>query len=833
MTAPAPAEVPLDGDGWRFRGFLGDGWRWARLGEPQPAWLPGRVPGSVVDDLRRAGELPDPQVGRNSLAAEWVATRHWAYVRTFKADPAWRPGRVELRFEGLDPAARLFLNGRPLGRHAGMFVPASREIGARLRDGENVLAVVLEPAPESEPQVGDTRRVRVHRSRMAYGWDFCPRLLHQGIWDAVALRVTGPVRLDDLWIRPTLAADGSARIAARAQLDVAELATVGARLELTLDGSRVGGASTTATAPIGRSALELGFELPDAGRWWPNGAGDQPLYRARVELSADGELSDVRETSFGIRSVEWLPNEGAPSGAAPHTLRVNGRRTWIRGWNWVPVDLSYGVPHRERAEHLVDLARRAGANLLRVWGGGLIEREAFYAACDRAGIMVWQEFAQSSSGIVSQPSRAPSWRRLLEREAAAIVPRRRNHPSLVAWCGGNELALPDGTPCDDGEPALAALGEVVRELDPDRAWFPTSPTGTGELHGPWEHQGLGRHEAHHDALAPTLHSEFGVEGAATAATIEATVPAGRREPIDRANPEWAHRGEWWINVPLLRATFGDAIDGEDLLRASRYLQASGLAYAVDANARRAWRTSGALPWQLNEPFANAFCTSAVDGYGRPKPAWAAVAESYRDLALSARFPTQAWGGRARFEAEVWVASRLPRPLEGELRVAGATMDGVPLADERRTVRVPADASARLGEAAWALDDVGNAPFLLLLSLADGDGVQVADRRYLFSAGVDLGSLLRQPPTDVAAERDGDGADTWRLRLHNRGSHAALLLRIEDARPIPAPGWAIPAEDLVTLLPGEERTLAVAWRDVPPAERRLTVRGWNTAEIVVG
>ena len=409
---------------WQLRGFVGDEWRWY-LTKPwdAPGWLPARVPGSVIDDLVRAGEVRDPYRMRDSRLAEWVPERAWVYRR-----------RVEnggvLRFDGVDHAATVFLDGEEVASHEGAFTPFEVEVPP----GEHLLTVVVHPAPENEPQVGVTSRVRVHKSRMGYGWDFCPRMIHQGIWRPV---VEGAA--PEAFPRARLA-DGVGTVEA--------------------DGEVV-----------------LRIESPEL--WWPNGLGDQRLY-------------DVPELgiSVGFRTVEL----------ADYALVVNGRRVAIKGWNWVPIDALYGVPRPEKLEHLLRLLARAHVNLVRVWGGGLIETPEFYDLCDRLGLMVWQEFSQSSSGIDSAPSDDPAFVRLMVNDARGIVPRLRRHPSLVLWCGGNELGG------DESTPVLAALRDVVRELDPERAWLPTSPLGEADVHGPWEHQGLRRHYEHYDTRTSLLHS---------------------------------------------------------------------------------------------------------------------------------------------------------------------------------------------------------------------------------------------------------------------------------------------------------------------------------------
>jgi hypothetical protein len=613
--------------GWQLRGFLGDEWQW-HLTKPwdAPHWLPARVPGSVLDDLMRAGELPDLYHGRNSLLAEWVPERAWIYRTRFSG------GRL-LRFHGLDHRATVFLDGEQVAEHESTYRPLEVPVDG----GEHLLAVVLHPAPESEPQVGRTSRVRVHRPRMTYGWDFCPRLVHQGIW------------------RP----------------------------------------------------VELLDELPVPA---------EPRTTPRVELRDD------------------------------YTLLVDGVPTPIRGWNWCPVDPLYGVPRPEKVAHLLELAAAAHVNLLRVWGGGLLESDEFYEHCDRLGIFVWQEFSQSSSGIESVPSDDPQFVAQLVADARAEVVRLRRHPSLAIWCGGNEL---DG---DDSTPALAALREVVHELDPGRAWLPTSPLGQ-DVHGPWEHQGLRAHYAHYDSLTHRLHSEFGVEGMTNRAALEALIPEEERWPADRSNPVYEHLGAWWNNAPLVQECFGGRIaDVETMRRASQWLQYDGLRYAVEANLRRG---AGTIPWQFNESYPNAWCTAAVDWHGEPKPAYYGVKRAYGG-APSAQFATCAWGG------------------ETEVRVIG---DGR-IVDLHGRVVAEGD-----GEIVAPLDAIATDVFLVDLH---------GENRYVMTKTADLAPLLDLEPALLAVEPQGsDPGLTPGVLLRHVGGPAAI---------------GVVCGDVVDLLPGEERVV---------------------------
>jgi beta-mannosidase len=656
---------------WQFRGWLGDEWRW-HVAKPwdAPGWLPARVPGSVVDDLVRAGEVPTPYFERQSRLAEWAAERTWVYRTRVIGGP--------LEFEGVDYEATVFLDGDEVAHHVGLFTPFRVDVP----EGEHLLAVALHPAPESEAQVGKTSRVRVHKPRMNYGWDFCPRLVHQGIWRPVGAPRSYP---------HVSFADGVGRVE--------------------LDG-------------------EVLLEVEEPELWWPNGSGEQRLYSAG-------------EWEVGFRTVEL---------DAEYRLRVNGLEIPIRGWNWVPIDVNYGVPRPEKLERLMRLLQHANVNLLRVWGGGVIESDEFYAWCDRLGLLVWQEFSQSSSGLESVPSDDPAFVTALANDAREIVPRRAHHPSLAIWCGGNELDA------DDSTPAVASLKHVVQELDPARVWLPTSPLGERDVHGPWEHQGLHAHYEHYDTRASRLHSEFGVEGMTNARALDELISPARRWPADRSNPVYEHLGSWWNNAPLVQEAFGGRIsDIETMRRASQWLQYDGLRYAVEATMRRG---AGVIPWQFNESFPNAWCTCAVDWHGEPKPAYHGVARAYRG-APAAQFHTCAWGGLD--EVCVLGSGRL------------VDLDGRAVASGEGEIVAPRDAFAH---------DI----FL----------VDLGANRYVMSRTDDLAPLLDLPPTTLEL-RDG--------LVRNTGAVAAIGVVLEGDPFVP--------DNILDLLPGEERpaggaTYAEGW-----------------------
>ncbi|GIG35865.1 hypothetical protein Cpa01nite_12460 [Cellulomonas pakistanensis] len=857
----------LDGPGWLVREALGDTWQWyvdapvvarnnaadaARTAAATPGWWPATVPGSVVTDLARAGELPDPYRDRNSRAAEWTGARHWVHRRTVDL-PARAPGdRVVVELDGVDPSGTVLWDGAPLGRVEGLYHPFRAEVpAAAAAPGEHRLAVVVDPVPPNEPQVGRTERVRVHRPRVTEGWDFCPRLPHQGLWRSARVVVDRvqlagvTVRADLVGGRPDCPADGVVRV--RGTVEVGDGGDAAVDVEV-VDAARTVVAAGRVDLPgeagpgaPGTRPLDAAVRVPAPDLWWPRRLGAPTTYAVRVRVPHGRTLW---RGTVGFRTARLVGNAGAPAGARGYTAEVNGVRVPLVGWNWAPADAQHGTVTRERLEHLVGLAAASGAVLLRVWGGGLVETEDFYDACDRAGLLVWQELSQSSSGVQSAPSEDPAFVDLLRREAAAVVPARTHHPSLLLWGGGNELDR-DGVPLDEERsPALAALRDEVARLDPGRAWLPTSPTGPAfhhradviaaapddqhDVHGPWEHQGLTGQHALADAGTCLAHSEFGVEGMANRRLLDHLVPADRVWPLDRSNPVHRHLGEWWDNAPLVQECFGGRLtDVDGYRRASQHLQATGLAYAVEADRRRWPRCSLVLPWQLAESYPNTWCTAVVDHLGDAKPAFHAVTRAFAPDRATLRTATSAWGGRAHAAAEVWLWSDAGVAAGSEVVARLRTADGDVLAEQRWAVPDPVRGPRPVGELRCPASALPRASVLLWEVRWAAAGGAVLDHEVaVATSAADLAPLLDLAPAVVDVTARPDGPDAALVTVAHRGGPAVVGLALLDARPAGAPGRAVLDGDPRPLLPGGSRTLRARWRPGPTPDRRLALEAWN-------
>ncbi|MBW7863448.1 MAG: hypothetical protein H3C30_03420 [Candidatus Hydrogenedentes bacterium] len=642
------ASLDLTQLSWTVEGWRPHCWRLGKSMETgfalgaDIAPVPVSLPGTVQRALLEAGLLPDWHVGANSRRCEWVEHRHWILETTLPEGLA-RPGEpVVLEAEGLDYSGWILVDMVEAGRFEGALLPHRIDLGGALSDGKpHRLSIVFAEPPREQGQFGHTSLSRHFKPRFNYSWDWCPRFVPVGVWGQLRLLTGAAARVS---LRRVTADWDPDRVVGRvsALLDGAEHA---ARWSLRLlDGDRT-------LATLGACGESADLEIPGVSPWQPNGFGEPKTYTVEITAwdEAGGECL-LERRSVGFRRVEWRPCADAPAGALPWICTVNGTPVFLQGANWTPVKVNYQDAVAADYEHRVGLYRDMGCTVLRVWGGAMLESTAFYEACDRAGILVWQEFPLSSSGIENAPPDDPGAIDTLRRIAVSYVRRRAHHPSLLLWCGGNELYYgpsPDipgpQKPIDTAHPCIAMLAEVVAEEDPARRFLPGSPSGPvdyalkenygrgihHDVHGPWG-QGAApdmdawrEYWAADDAL---FRSEVGYPGAADAELIRKY--AGDMCFWPPQGEYWMHTAAWWtlwggrVKETLAGLEPGDAF--QKYVELTQALQAEAYAVAAVACKARFPRCGGFIIWMGHDCFPCPSNNSVIDFGGRVKPAWQAL-----------------------------------------------------------------------------------------------------------------------------------------------------------------------------------------------------------------
>ena len=497
-------------------------------------WLPAEVPGEIHLDLVRAGKMQEPEISDNAQSCRWPEEHAWWYRTAFElSDDFLHHERKQLVFEAIDFYGQVFLNGTQVGDSKNGYVPAVFDVGDALRAGTNELVVRvtsgMERIPDEEGGIysgiykGRNGRARRHirKPHYTFGWDWTDPLPNIGIWRSVHLEGRSGAVIDQCRL-DTVMENGEVRLEGVAVLENLSGSTERACvLDLTVEPPEGNSIVQRHECPLppGLSEIPLSIPVPNPQLWWPNGMGEQPLYAVTVRLASvspsncpadgppsplEGETSASRPTDHlrfttGLRTIA-IDCSPLPDGER-FCITVNGESVFCRGGNWEPPDM---IPARiapDRYETLVAEARDAHFTMFRVNGVGIYDDDAFFDACDRAGILVWQDFMFACS---EYPDYEEEFRTAIRDEATAVIRRLRNHPSLAVWCGCNEChdgmykrwELHEGAVetdyygWDDKAGTLLydeLLPALCRELDPCRPYRESSPYGgpfpNSETHG--------------------------------------------------------------------------------------------------------------------------------------------------------------------------------------------------------------------------------------------------------------------------------------------------------------------------------------------------------------
>jgi beta-mannosidase len=776
---------------------LHEGWTLELVDGPAPsgfpaAPVPATVPGSVHTDLLAAGVIPDPYLDDNEALLAWIGLATWRYRLTFE----WNDqgfDRVDLAFDGLDTIAEITLNASPVASTRNMHRRYRFPVRELLHEGDNELVVVfaspLRTADAESLALGYRPHVNHHpynsirKMACSFGWDWGIDTASSGMWRPVTLHSWSGARVSS--VRPLARLDGDdGRLEAHIEI---ERASNVAALELTVN---CGDVSTRATIAADQDAVVTTVELGAVERWWPVGHGEQRLYAANVALADETGALEGWAGRVGFRDIRI--NSTPDEHGTPFTVIVNDRPIFVKGANWIPDD---AFPHRvDRARYAarIDQALGARMNLLRVWGGGIYEDDAFYELCDERGILVWQDFLFACAAY----SEESPMRDEVEAEARDNVARLASHPSLALWNGNNENIWGfhdwgwekrlEGKTWGLGY-YLELLPAIVAELDPDRAYTPGSPWSFsidrhpndpehGSVHE-WEVWNRQDYPVYRDAI-PRFVAEFGWQGPPTWSTLTRALSD---DPLTPESPGMlVHQKALDGNDKLtdgLVPHLPFPADMEGWHWAMQLNQARAVAFGIEHYRSWSPRNAGTVVWQLNDCWP-VTSWAAVDGDGRVKPLWHALRSAYADRLITVQ-PRD--GGLAAV-----LVNDTDDAWAGDLVLRRVQFDGSELAEQRVAAEVGPRSTATITLDA-TISQTG-APNREVLEARLG-GI-----RGLWHFSEDRDAEL--PTADLAITTRVDGADTV-VTLTARGYVRDLVLMGDRLSP---EAWA--DEGLITLLPGE-------------------------------
>ena len=612
--------------------------------------IPAMVPGNVELDLSRAGILPgDLFKGMNTTEAYKTETWDYLYERSFAFAGCREDESAELVFDGVDCVAEYYLNGEKIGESRNAFIPHRFPVSPRI--GENRLSVlirsaVLDQNEKSYPAYLFTGwhnggGVWLRKPAHAFGWDIFPRAATAGLWRDVKLEIAGRYAIEDhgyLYNTDDLEHPSvKTWFSIRAPYD--EIAS--GRLAVRVEG-KCGNSTFSGELGTGVYRSKAGYVnavVEDPRLWWPKGYGEANLYEVTLTLLRDGTVVDEIREKIGIRRLELQRTDSLGKDSCFRFV-INGVPVMAKGSNWVPLN-PYHSLDAGRYEKAFELVNDVGANILRVWGGGVYEADEFYRRCDESGVMVWQDFMMACQIVPMEEDFLDE----LKREFTYVVRALRHHPSIVLWSGDNEIdeaMASNGFNPENNVITRKLLPGIVTREDYQRPYLPSSPYLPASV---WDRYRKGedvyveRHlwgardyykaDFYKNSKAHFV-SETGYHGCPCRASLEKMVNKKALWPI--FNEEWSlhssdqrgSMGRVELMMNQIKQLFGFEPDNlDDFILASQISQAEAKKYFIERIRAKKPYTGGVIWWNLLDGWPQ-MSDAVVDYFYEKKLAYAFI-----------------------------------------------------------------------------------------------------------------------------------------------------------------------------------------------------------------
>lgn len=902
-SSPGPAgsgqEIVL-GNGWELLGADNT----IMPGDYSSAddWIKTEMPRPVQYALMQAGQVPNLWIGENYKRLQWIQQRDWHLRHHFVIPESWRDSVVRLRFDGMDYFGLVWLDGEFLGGHEGAFGGPTFDISSRVvpgREHELLVRLVHEPHDllpnyDSSSENHNPRVVKPDaQDAETYQWGNRYRTI--GLYQPIRLIATGQAYMESPFVRTDAIGSEAATLWAQAMVTNTGSAFDGAieaQIVHISSGQVAWQGTSKQKVPAGNSFWERQIELKSPKLWWPNGMGEQSLYRLELKLMRDRKQTDFITSRFGVRTLELKRNPLSPesprSTPADRTLEdeayqylwvVNGHPFYVKGACWLASD-DVLVLSPEREEWMIRAAKHAGFNMLRLNGGtSIFESEQFYDLCDEHGIFVWQEVPLNWADTPGTTS-LPVWREQLTQ----TVLRLRQHPSTALYVGGNEF-----DPFADGiEAFLGLVREIFAGYDGGRPFRMNSPYG-GDYHAYEPPEGLytGDENWYHKIFdrGHNFISEWSFSSFANYSLLKRIVPAAElaQKPVGYDVEAFKHRyptirdrsAELWYTFirSWQRATwyadFGKA-DIEELIDCSQMAYEHNMCSVLEQWRAQFPYTGGEALWTYNSlgPVCNSW--HIIDWFGQPQIPFYAAKRANEPVHVMADTGFFSWGPGDTFKAEVFALNDGENSIEGS-RFRARLLDQLMhvVHEEKWTMDLQGNGhSSESHLMSWPIPANTQEGYLFLeLTLNDAHGTSLSRRVYwirILKMLGDADARKRWQSAPVAEEVTKTGpwlkpqvqacftALRGTAKFETQSSkEAELIVRVENVGKVPAYPVRVDVvpdtysvvwnDNFFWLAPGEAATLRGIVRldmsgldpivNPPVASRsdlRLRLSAWNAA-----
>lgn len=620
------------------------------------------VPGSLETDLEAEGILPEIFFGENVLRTYDYENVHYCYSRIFSYEAG--EGEDVLVFEGIDCFAEIYVDGVKLGECDNMLYGREYPL-IGLTNGEHELFVHITPAaiearkhpiaPSMNANEFNYDSLYVRKAPHMYGWDIMPRLVSCGIWKHVYIEHRPKYHIDDLFLYTQHCDENYATIKATVTTTIGNV-NVHDRCYMKFKGV-CGDSSFEFTRPMRHNSFVFTFGVDKPKLWFPHNYGEPSIYTVTAELYIKDTLCETREFTLGIRTVELDRTSTTDrDGNGEFCFRINGKKVFAMGSNWVQVDAIH-ARDEQRLPEILPMLTDIGCNIVRCWGGNVYENDIFYRYCDEHGIMIWQDFSMAC-GLYPQDE---YFMDIMRREVEAVVCRLRNHPSIILWAGDNECDCAYSWGGDHRDPnenviTRKVIPEVLRIHDFSRPYLPSSPyideyahrnggnISEDHLWGPRDYfkGSFYKNTVCHFASETGYHGCPSPESLAKYIDREHLWPClGDRQWLVHAatmtgeeNSSYGYRIRlMWNQVETLFGKNGRATsDLESFSRASQISQAEAKKYFIERFRISKWRRTGIIWWNLIDGWPQ-ISDAIVDYYYDKKLAYDYIKRSQKPFCM--------------------------------------------------------------------------------------------------------------------------------------------------------------------------------------------------------
>ena len=690
----------------------------------------GTVPGSVYSFLLEKGLMEDPFYGMNELDALKLLDNEFTFTKTFDFMPTGDP--VLLHCDGLDTLCDLYINGTHIAYTDNMHRTYEFDVTDLLKAGENTISILFHPpipyitGKQKEETLYEPWHClpgagHIRKAHCMLGWDWGPRLPDAGIWKDISLIVLDSARITDFHIVQR---------------------HIGGKVFITpyVETDKEADVTVTVTTPDGKSyeiPVNAETEIANPQLWWPNGLGQQPLYTVTAQCCGAEESKRI-----GLREMKLIREKDKYGESFCH--EINGVRFFAMGADYIPEDniLTRATP--DKTYKLIRQCRDANFNAIRVWGGGVYPRDAFFEACDEMGIVVFQDMMVACVTL----STTEEMKNNFKAELYDNLKRIRHHASIAIISGNNEVEemyinwLEKYPHLVESYLSIYEdmVPEIVKEVCPYIPYVPSSPSTCGHFVGTRNENYGDSHywSVWHDNKPYTDYrnhyfrylSEFGFQSFPCEKTINAVTPPEERNIFSRTME--MHQRNGVANGKILNylsQTYKYPKEFGTLLYASQLLQAEAMRYGVEHLRRHRGRCMGALYWQLNDIWPTA-SWSSLDYYGRLKALHYVAKRFYNPIMISCKetgewdtreFPTTDPRVGYETKAQLCVTNETRVDVTGEAVWALRDNAGKILKEGKTAMTVPALSSVWLEEMDFCKTDVDNT-YMSFAFVMDGQAV---------------------------------------------------------------------------------------------------------------